>query len=127
MHGTVSSFQWTETIIADLKTKIGERWSASQFADLYGITRNACIGKAHREGLSFDSKTPGNVKYRATLPKRERLHKPKPRPQSRVIFDASIKRAPHLGVTLNERRFDQCASPNPECDDPPRPLSLHQE
>jgi hypothetical protein len=116
MHGTVSSF-WTGMTTADLKEKIDLRWSAQEFADLHGISRNAAIGKANRMGWAFDPPVAQNAKHRATLPKRVRLQ-PKPRPQSRVIFDASIPRAPHLGVKLNDRLFNQCASPNPECDDP---------
>ncbi len=108
MHGTISPFQWTEARVADLKAKIDARWSASEVAALYGISRSAAIGKANREGLSFDSTHPGNYK--------EYLRRPKPKPATAVVkqknnipFDLKADLVPPLNIPFLKRKLDQCA------------------
>lgn len=56
---------WTETREAELRQCIEDKMSASQTALRMGLSRNALIGKSHRMGLSFLSKSqPNRGSYR---------------------------------------------------------------
>lgn len=46
-------FDWTDTAIATLRRVAREGGSLSDAGRALGVTRNACAGKAHREGIHF--------------------------------------------------------------------------
>jgi GcrA cell cycle regulator len=70
MHGTLDHFQWNEATVAKLRHCVEKKFSASQAAielqtEFGGrVTRNTCIGKAHRLGISFQSETVRNNYWR---------------------------------------------------------------
>lgn len=109
MHGTLERFQWTDTIITDLKARIAEGLSASQFADLYSITRNAVIGKASRLGLHFSSSS--NYNTRTVRERRDRTitMQRKRRSVNRIPFDVPAAPVEPLHIPFLNRKLNQCA------------------
>lgn len=52
--------EWTAKDDAQLRACAAAGNTAQQAADKLGVTRNAAIGRAHRIGVCFNSKSPQN-------------------------------------------------------------------
>lgn len=73
--------EWTKAEDAFLRAKIAERWSSGEVGRALKKSRNSCIGRARRLGLSFNSSSGAALanKVAAAL-RRGANKKPKPKP-----------------------------------------------
>ena len=63
-------FNWTAEAIGILRAKAAAAVPASQIAAIFGITRNAVIGKSHREKIKLectDTRSGGYARQRSNL------------------------------------------------------------
>jgi GcrA cell cycle regulator len=103
------SFQWTGDLVGEVATYLKQGLSAAQIAAQLGISRNAVIGKVHRDGILSgigfarslgDPLTPKHVS-------KQRTPKP-PRPFKPVIIDTlpyQVVGKPMLMLAAQECRW----------------------
>lgn len=100
---------WTDERVATLKRLWGEGLSASQIAGrLGGVTRNACIGKAHRLGLVLRGKPLKDSVGQSYRPKNMT------RRQARISTLRSTATSPLMAKSIAAAGGIEISAPSPE-------------
>jgi GcrA cell cycle regulator len=99
--------RWTDALVEQLKTLLGDGLSSSQIGEKLGRTRNAIIGKVHRMGLALKNLNNGQRRN------------PQPRHPRRIkVSTKSPNVSPPLPMeeaaqpcTLFDLKYDSCKWP----------------
>jgi hypothetical protein len=109
--------KWSDRTIAAVIEAYNAGLTFSQIGQQFDINKNQAAGILNRAG-ALKKRVLGRART-GIKPQNKNTNKINPRKQFRKVpFDARISAAPFLGVSLMERKFDQCAMPDMKCDDP---------
>jgi GcrA cell cycle regulator len=106
---------WTDEKVETLKRLHFNDYSFSEIANVLGMTRNACIGKASRLGLSKPSapvfrNKPEPSKAKAKTPQSPK-HRPQPQPIERMFPEPQPAVGRPGGVTILDLEQGMCRWP----------------
>lgn len=108
-------------LVIELRQHLADRWSAKQTSDALSrtagqsISRNAVIGKARRDGITFESGMDGKYKRGPYKSRRQvPINIVRQKALSIDLPDEQPKQADFIGLTILEVKANQCKYPHGE-------------